>query len=205
MELHCAVMLPFRAENLETNFFKKQSAPKTAAELGLMKTQSTTTPVTKEHLSIGLSDQQRKHSAKLLSAILSDGALLYQKTRNYHWNVTGPHFHSLHLLLEAQYAQIAEEVDEVAERIRSLGLKAPGTYAEFIELSQLKEDAPSVHPDAMTMLKNLVSDHEEVISALRKAVEELSDHVDDQGTADFVTGLMEAHEKTAWMLRSHLE
>lgn len=172
-----------------------------------MKTQTMTKPSTsgKEAISIGLSEQQRKHSAKLLSAILSDGAVLYQKTRNYHWNVTGPHFRSLHLLLEDQYNALAEHVDEVAERIRSLGVTAPGTYAEFLELSQLKEDAPSEHPDAETMIRNLVADHETVIAALRKAVEELDEHVDDQGTADFVTGLMEAHEKTAWMLRAHLE
>jgi len=171
-----------------------------------MKTQPITKPAqTKEKMSIGLSEQQRKHSAKLLSAILSDGALIYQKTRNYHWNVTGPHFRSLHLLFEEQYTALAEHIDEVAERIRSLGFNAPGTYAEFIELSRLKEDAPNTHPDAETMVKNLLSDHESIIEGLRDAVEELDEHVDDQGTADFVTGLMEAHEKTAWMLRAHLE
>ena len=164
-----------------------------------MKTQIMTRPSTveKESLSTGLSEQQRKHSAKLLSAMLADAALLYQKTRNYHWNVTGLQFHSMHEAFEEEYTALAE-------RIRSLGFNAPGTYAEFLSLSQLREDEPKQHPDAETMIKNLVSDHEAVISAMRNAIEELDEHVSDKGTTDFVTGLMEAHEKTAWMLRAHL-
>lgn len=152
---------------------------------------------------IGLTSDQRKGVGGILSALLADQHVLYVKTRNYHWNVTGPHFHDLHTFLEAQYDQLAESIDEVAERIRSLGGVAPGAMADFLKLARLKESVGSP-PDWRTMLGNLLADHEATIRQLRGDVERCAAEFGDAGTQDFLTGLMESHEKTAWMLRAHL-
>jgi starvation-inducible DNA-binding protein len=151
----------------------------------------------------GMGDKDRAALAAMLSRLLADEVLLYTKTRNYHWNVRGPHFNDLHKLFDAQYAELNGTVDEVAERIRALGFTAPGTLAEFARLARLAEK-PGDSPDAPGMLKNLLHDHEALCRSLRKDVEAAEGH-GDPATADFLTGLLEQHEKTAWMLRASLE
>ena len=149
---------------------------------------------------IGLTDTQRVAVCKLLAAVLADEYLLYTKTRNYHWNVVGPQFNDLHKFFEAQYGQLNDEIDDVAERIRALGENAPATMAEFLKASRLKEH-PGRFPSAGAMLSNLLTDHESLIRTLRADIEAATKQ-GDAGTADFFTGLLERHEKTAWMLRS---
>jgi len=153
---------------------------------------------------IGITEQNRHKIVEILSSILSDEYVLYTKTRNYHWNVVGPHFNEYHETFEEQYDGLADDVDEVAERIRSLGFKAPSTLSEFQKNSQLKEH-PGEYPDANTMVSNLLGDHETVIKTIREKVSLISGEFGDVGTEDFLVGLMEKHEKTAWMLRSILE
>lgn len=153
---------------------------------------------------LGLDEDNRKAVADILNRVLSDQHVLYVKTRNYHWNVTGPLFFSLHNLLEEQYTMLATAIDETAERVRSLGAPAMGTMREFLECASLKEQ-PGDHPDAETMLHNLVSDHEAVIRSLREYVDVTDEKFNDMGTSDFLTAQMEQHEKMAWMLRAFLE
>jgi len=131
--------------------------------------------------------------------------VLYTKTRNFHWNVTGPNFKALHVFFEEQYRQLDEAVDAVAERARKLGGDAAGTLEEFLELTRLEETPTTSPPPASKMLATLLADHEKVIRQLREDVKACEDTYDDQGTMDFLTGLMEEHEKMAWMLRAHLE
>lgn len=154
-------------------------------------------------INIGISDSDRSHVIKVLEQVLADEYVLYTKTRNYHWNVEGPHFSEYHKLFGEQYAALDDDIDQIAERIRALGAKTPSTLAEFGKRSKIEEH-PGVYPDAHTMISNLVADHESIISTLRNGVNVCVEH-NDAGTADFVTGLMEKHEKTAWMLRSMLE
>jgi starvation-inducible DNA-binding protein len=151
----------------------------------------------------GLGEKDRAKLSRMLCTLLADEVLLYTKTRNYHWNVRGPHFNDLHKLFDAQYAELNGVVDEIAERIRALGFPAPGTLAEFSRLARLKEKAGD-DPDAPLMLENLLHDHEAVCRNLREDVEAAEGH-GDPATADFLTGLLEGHEKTAWMLRASLE
>ena len=153
---------------------------------------------------IGLSDEQRKGVSKILNNILSDEYVLYTKTRNYHWNVLGHQFHDLHKFFEDQYNQLNDIVDEVAERTRSLGKMAFGTLAEFSQHTLLKEH-PGSYPNAREMAANLLDDHEAVIRHLRSDLETTASKYQDMGTSDFLTGLMERHEKMAWMMRSLLE
>jgi starvation-inducible DNA-binding protein len=151
---------------------------------------------------IGIPKDNRQAIADGLSRLLADEYTLYLKTHNYHWNVTGPMFNTLHLMFETQYTEAALAVDLVAERIRALGFNAPGSYSEYAELAAVKEDR--THPEAMTMVRNLVADHETVTRTARSlfpAAEEVS----DEPTADLLTQRMQLHEKTAWMLRSLLE
>ena len=152
---------------------------------------------------LGLSSKSRDTVTALLARLLADEHVLYVKTRNFHWNVTGLHFGSLHALFEKQYDELAETIDEVAERLRSLGGIAPGSMKEFLELARLGEQ-PGARLAAEKMIAALLSDHEAVIQTLRSDVE-AAGKAGDEGTADFLTGLLEAHEKTAWMLRAHLE
>lgn len=137
-----------------------------------------------------------------LSDLLADSYTLYLKTHNYHWNVTGPMFSSLHLLFETQYTELAAAVDEIAERIRSLGAYAPGSYSAFAKLASIKEETG--HPGAMDMVRNLADDQKKVVDAAKKVIE-AAEATDDQASADLGTRRMELHEKNAWMLRSHLE
>ncbi len=153
---------------------------------------------------LGLQEKQRKDVATGLKVVLADESMLYQKLRNYHWNVTGRHFFELHIALEEQYTAIAEVIDEVAERIRQYGVFAPGTLAEFKQLTRLSEQ-PGVYPDARTMVANLVADHETIIRNLRDDINTIEDKDDDVGAADLLTGMLQTHQKMAWMLRMYLE
>ncbi|HEU5099688.1 MAG TPA: DNA starvation/stationary phase protection protein [Roseiflexaceae bacterium] len=155
-------------------------------------------------IDIGLTDEQRAGVAEILDRTLSDLYVLYTKTRNYHWNVVGEHFRDLHKLLEEQYEQLEEAIDLVAERSRKLGAPALGTLAEFLDHATLKEQ-PGDYPDSYTMLSNLCGDHEAVIQWLRQAADDCDEKYHDMGTNDFLIGLMQDHEKMAWMLRSYLE
>lgn len=157
-----------------------------------------------DSLEIGLDARERSGSADILNRVLSDQNVLYTKTRKYHWNVTGRNFYSLHKLLEEQYEALAVSIDEVAERTRSVGYPAFGTMKEFLECATLKEQ-PGENPTAMVMVANLVTDHEQVIRNLRNFVDQAAEELEDQGTSDFLTALMETHEKMAWMLRAFLE
>lgn len=154
---------------------------------------------------IGLNTDTRKSESDMLAAHLADLHVLYIKTRNYHWNVVGPRFGSLHLFFEKQYEEIATTIDEVAERIRQLSVKAPGSMAEFLKLARLSEETAGVYPDENTMIANLLADHESIIRQLREDINMADEDCGDIGTADFLTGLLEGHEKKAWMLRSFLE
>ncbi len=137
-----------------------------------------------------------------LSRLLADTYTLYLKSHNYHWNVTGPMFNTLHTLFETQYTEYALAVDEVAERIRAVGARAPGSYTEFAELASVKEDRGS--PPAMEMIRNLVADQEATAASARTVVE-VAEAARDSATADLGVRRIEVHEKNAWMLRSHLE
>ena len=155
-------------------------------------------------LNIGLSKEQREGVQKILAALLADEYVLYTKTRNYHWNVTGPQFNDLHKFFEAQYEALDDIVDEVAERSRSLGGQSLGTLTEFLKHARLQEE-PGKYPAANQMIANLLSSHEAVIRSLRGDQETCAEKYGDMGTNDFLIGLMERHEKMAWMLRAFLE
>jgi len=153
---------------------------------------------------IGLADKDREGVVKILHTVLADEYVLNTKTKNYHWNVVGPQFHDLHKFLDGQYEELAEIVDDVAERARSLGGPALGTLGEFLKQTRLKEQ-PGQYPGAREMIANLLADHEALIRTLRVDLEACAERYHDIGTNDFLTGLMEKHEKMAWMLRACLE
>jgi starvation-inducible DNA-binding protein len=155
-------------------------------------------------MNIGLSEEQREGAVAILNTLLADEYLLYTKTRNYHWNVVGPQFNDLHKFFEAQYNALNEIVDNVAERARALGGNALGTMAEFLSHTRLTEQT-SHYPDARDMIANLLADHEALICHLRVDLETCVEKYHDTGTNDFLIGLMEQHEKMAWMLRAFLE
>lgn len=140
----------------------------------------------------------------MLNTLLADESVLGAKTRNCHWNVTGPHFHDLHKLFESQYDKLDEIMDDVAERARALDGHAIGTLSEFLGLARLKEQ-PGKYPNALQMTTELLAGHEAVIRQLRADVDACGEKLGDAGTTDFLTGLMEQHEKMAWMLRAVLE
>ncbi|OUL34924.1 Dps family protein [Nostoc sp. 106C] len=153
-------------------------------------------------LNIGIDDASRTKIAEGLSRLLADTYTLYLKTHNFHWNVTGPMFQTLHLMFETQYTELALAVDLIAERIRALGYPAPGTYSEYAKLSSISE-TPGV-PKATEMIRLLVEGQESVVRTAR-SVFPVVDEVNDEPTADLLTQRMQVHEKTAWMLRSLLE
>lgn len=153
--------------------------------------------------SLGISDSDRSAVVGILNTLLADEYLLYTKTRNYHWHVTGPQFNDLHKFFESQYDAIDEAIDEIAERAITLGGRAPATLAELVKQARLKEH-PGQYPDARTMLANLLADHETVVRQLRDDVEVTGAKHHDVGTSDFLTGLLEKHEKMAWMLRAFI-
>lgn len=156
----------------------------------------------KAKIDIGINEKHRKEIAKGLSRLLADTYTLYLKTHNFHWNVTGPHFQTLHTMFEGQYNELALAVDAIAERIRSLGEKAPGSYAEFSKLTSIKESTGTI--SAEKMIAELVLGQEQVAKTAR-GIFPLADDAHDEPTADLLTQRLQIHEKTAWMLRSLLE
>jgi starvation-inducible DNA-binding protein len=163
----------------------------------IMATQAAGMPI-----NIGIDEQDRKDIADGLSRLLADTYTLYLKTHNFHWNVTGPMFNTLHLMFEAQYTELSTAVDLIAERIRALGFPAPGSYSDYARLSSIPE-AVGV-PKADDMIRQLVDGQEAVVRTAR-AVFPLVEKVNDEPSADLLTQRMQVHEKTAWMLRSLLD
>ena len=152
-------------------------------------------------INIGINDEHRKAIAKGLAQVLADSYLLYLRTHNYHWNVKGELFHSLHEQFEEQYTELATAIDDIAERIRALGHKAPGTFKEFNELTSLEENTEE--PEALEMVRRLAVGNEQVIRTANEALEPAR-VADDEATIDLLTQRLHVHSKTAWMLRSHL-
>ena len=152
-------------------------------------------------VNIGISENERQTIAEGLSRLLADTYTLYLKTHNFHWNVTGPMFNTLHLMFEAQYNELALAVDQIAERIRSLGFHAPGSYAAFAKLSSVPEAEGT--PSAEQMIQQLAEGQEIVVRTARE-IFPAADQANDEPTADLLTQRMQIHEKTAWMLRSML-
>lgn len=153
---------------------------------------------------IGVTKDNLAKAAQILSGFLADEFLLYAKTRNAHWNVEGADFHEKHKFFEAQYEQLDEIMDDVAERIRSLGHYAPATLKSFLDLTHLSEQSRSAN-DGVGFVKELLGDHESIIIRLRENINHFANELHDAGTSDFITGLMETHEKMAWMLRVQLK
>lgn len=153
---------------------------------------------------MGLSDDQRDGVIRILHTLQADEYLLYTKTLNYHWNVTGMHFHHLHTFFEKQYKELLMTVDEVAEWVRVLGGRALGTIEEFLRETRLKEESGR-RPDAMAMIENLLGDHEHIARILREDLVTAGEKYKAVGIGDFLTGLMEKHQQMAWMLRAHLD
>lgn len=153
-------------------------------------------------IDIGIAEKDRENIAKGLSKLLADSYTLYLKTHNYHWNVTGPMFNTLHQMFEEQYTELAAAVDLIAERIRALGFPAPGSYKEYARLSSIKETEGV--PSAEEMIQLLV-DGQEAVTRTAREVFKIAERANDQPTADLLTERMQVHEKTAWMLRTLLE
>lgn len=153
-------------------------------------------------IDVGIPEKDRKEIVEGLNRFLADTYTLYLKTHNFHWNVTGPMFQTLHLMFEQHYNELWTAVDEIAERIRALGSLAPGTYGEFASLSTIKEEKGNIK--AEQMIRSLVEGHETVIRTAR-SVFPVAEKAQDQVTLDLLTQRMTVHEKTAWMLRSLLE
>jgi starvation-inducible DNA-binding protein len=155
-------------------------------------------------LNIGLSDPSRDSVCRLLNTILADEYVLYTRTRNYHWNVIGPHFYPLHLLFEKQYGELDDFIDDIAERVRSLGGQTLASLTEFVQATRLKE-APGERLGPREMVAALLAEHEMLIQFLRKDIAACDEKFQDVGTTDFLTGILESHEKMAWMLRATLQ
>jgi len=156
-------------------------------------------------LNIGLSEEQRQGVVELLNHDLSDAYLLLIKTKKHHWDVVGPQFRSLHQIFEEQYQALTANIDAMAERVRTLGGYPVGSAAGFLQYASIKEQPSGDIPTATGMVERLVDDHEQVIRNLRQHIDQCSEEFHDEGTADFLTGLMEQHEEMAWMLRSFVE
>jgi starvation-inducible DNA-binding protein len=154
-------------------------------------------------VNIGIQESNRKAVAEMLMQTLADEHVLYIKLRNYHWNVVGIHFQQLHEFFEEQYTALSEHIDDIAERIRSLGYFSPGSMEDFKNLTRLNETS-HLQGDAKQMLQNLLIDHEAIIQYLREDQEAAMEEHNDAGTQDFIIALMEEHEKMAWMIRAHL-
>lgn len=150
---------------------------------------------------IGIAPEEQEAIVAGLSRVLADSYTLYLKTHNYHWNVVGPMFHSLHAMFMEEYTELSLAVDEVAERIRALGAPAPGSYRQFSELATVTEDTDL--PDALEMVRRLVLAHEATVRTIRE-VHPLTESANDQASADLLVRRLDVHEKTAWMLRSLL-
>jgi starvation-inducible DNA-binding protein len=153
---------------------------------------------------IGIDQKDLTEVAHTLTKVLADEFLLYTKTRNAHWNVEGPDFYAKHTFFEGQYEMLDETMDNVAERIRALGHYAPATLKQFLQLTHLTEASRELN-DSAGFMKELLADHESIIVFLRENINRFANELHDAGTSDFITGLMETHEKMAWMLRAHLK
>jgi len=153
-------------------------------------------------INIGIVETDRKAVSDQLGKLLADEFILYTKTRNAHWNIEGPDFHAMHVFFESQYQQLDELMDAVAERMRKIGHYAPATLVQFLQLTHLTEKNVGKN-DSMGFLKELLEDHESIIEFIRGNIEPFSSKYHDAGTSDYLTGLMEAHEGMAWMIRSH--
>jgi starvation-inducible DNA-binding protein len=154
--------------------------------------------------SIGITPANLQAVSTEMSKLLADEFLLYTKTRNAHWNVEGPDFHSMHIFFEQQYEALDDTMDSVAERIRQLGHYSPATLQSFLSLTHLTEKSGQRN-DSMDFIRELLADHENIIIFIRENIKRFADEYGDAGTSDFITGLMEEHEKMAWMLRAHLK
>jgi starvation-inducible DNA-binding protein len=154
------------------------------------------------NVNIGISEKNRQAVALALNQLLADEHILYNKTRNYHWSIEGPSFMEFHKLYEAQYTVLAETIDQIAERIRTIGHFAEGRLKEIIKLATL--DEPEAPTNQAKQIENLETDHETMIIKLRKLIKDFDEKYKDIGSSDFVTGLLKEHEKMAWMLRSYL-
>lgn len=152
---------------------------------------------------IGITEKHLHKSITLLATILANEMVLYVKTRKFHWNVSGQSFMELHQLFQAQYTELEQTIDLIAERINKLGGKTIGTMKEFMELSTLKE-SPGKYPSQKEMIKELLGDYESMIIQLRKDIEVCNEKNKDAGTTDFLTGIIEQHETSAWVLRRYL-
>lgn len=152
---------------------------------------------------IGIKPDNLAKAAHVLNIFLADEIVLYIKTRNAHWNVEGPDFHEKHKFFESQYEELDEVMDDVAERIRSLGHYAPATLKSYLELTHLTEQTQEQN-DGKGFVRELLIDHESIIIRLRENINYFANDLHDAGTSDFITGLMEKHEKMAWMLRAQL-
>ena len=155
-------------------------------------------------INIGISEKNRQAIADQLSKILADEFVLYSKTLNFHWNIEGPDFHSVHLYLETLYQEQQEIVDTVAEKIRMIGHYVPATLTKYLELTHLTEKTKGKN-DSQSIFAELLEDHESIIIFLREEIKPIADKWEAEGISDYLTGLLEQHEKTAWMLRSHLD
>ena len=152
---------------------------------------------------IGRSEKDLKDVADSLNILLADEHILYVKTRNYHWNVEGSNFMEMHKFYEGQYEQLSETIDDIAERIRSVGHYSNGRLTDFLKITNLEEQAYTA--DQKVQIQNLLKDHETIIVRLLGEVDKFSDEFHDPASADFITGIVEMHEKIAWMLRSYLK
>ena len=153
---------------------------------------------------IGIKSENRQAVAEILCKLLADEFVLYTKTRNAHWNVEGPDFHSMNIFFEGQYQQLADLMDGVAERIRTIGHYAPGTLKEFLELTHLSE-VTNQKNDSAGFITELLADHDTIIDFIRGSIDAVQEKYNDSGTSDYITGFIETHEKMAWMLRAHLK
>jgi starvation-inducible DNA-binding protein len=167
--------------------------------------ESTLARKSNKDINIGLPEESLNGIIQILNNVLCDEYVLYTKTRNYHWNVVGPHFHDRHEFFQEQYEILDEIIDEVAERARQLNGKSLGTLQEFLDYARIKESPPGEYPNDMRMISNLLSDHEQIIKILRKNADECEDKYHDMGTNDFLISIMQKHAKMAWMLRAHLD
>lgn len=152
---------------------------------------------------LGLTEKQREGVVSTLCTVLADSHVLYIKLRKFHWNVKGPQFHALHELFEQQYTSMALAIDEIAERIVQYGVSAPGTMKEFIGMARLKENSTDgLSIEADTMVEQIVADHEAVVRSLREDIKTVGEDCEDVGAEDFLTGLLQDHQKFAWMARA---
>jgi starvation-inducible DNA-binding protein len=153
---------------------------------------------------IGIKKGNREAVVEMLKQLLADEYVMYTKYRNAHWNVEGIDFHSKHVFFEEEYGKLENTIDEVAERIRMLGFYAPGSMQQFLELSELKENGPERN-DSASFMSVLLEDHQTIIKFIRKNIGDNAEAHNDEGTADFITAIMQMHEQMAWMLRSSVK